>query len=504
MKTVRWLILLVAFVFAFQLRAQQTNEVQRSISLEECIEMALKHNLDIQISKLDPEIQRSILEFSKGVYDPVITLGYNRVMQTSPGEIQNFFGTPMRVGGGDHYYQDSLYTSVSGKLPFGTMYSIPLEFDRTFGGPGTGTRYNGDVYAGNIGIELRHPLLKNSSIDSERLTIQINKRNIKISEHALKYQIMMVASMVELTYYDLMFARENVKVMEKALELAEQLYHDNVAKVKAGVLLPLDEKQAESEVSMRKADLLNAWHLVYTTENLLKNLITDDLENWKNVRLIPTAPLIAVPRQFDLQESWRAGLTLRPDLAQLKTGVEINDLNIRFYKNQKLPDLSLVGRYGSSAIHHGAESMFADTWSQRNPDYMYGIEIVFPWSNKQAKAKLRESRQLREQNELRVKKLEQDIMVQIQDAISLAKSSFDRIEATRKARLFAEAALDAETKKLQNGKSTSFFVLQFQRDLIAARVAEIQALVDYNKALTTLATAEGTILEQLKIKLDFE
>jgi outer membrane protein TolC len=498
MKTARWFILITAFVFAFQLTAQQTNEVQRSISLEECLEMALKHNLDIQISKLNPEIQRSILEFSKGVYDPTITIGYNREHRESPGKYIDFFGSPLRIEGARNNY-DNIYMSFGGKLPSGTMYSIPLDYRRE-----SGESFPFDQYTGSIGIELRQPLLKNSSIDAERLTIQINKRNIKISEHALKYQIMMVASMVEQTYYDLMFARENVKVMEKALELAEQLYHDNVAKVKAGVLLPLDEKQAESEVSMRKADLLNAWHHVYTTENLLKNLMTEDVENWKNVRLIPTAPLIAVPRQFDLQESWRAGLSLRPDLAQLKTGVEINDLNIQYYKNQKLPDLSLVGRYGSSAIHRNAEGMFADTWSQRNPDYIAGIEIVFPWSNKQAKAKLHESRQLREQTELKVKKLEQDIMVQIQNAISLAKSSFDRIEATRKARVFAEAALDAETKKLQNGKSTSFFVLQFQRDLIAARVAEIQALVDYNKALINLATAEGTILEQLKIKLDFE
>ncbi|MCX7872026.1 MAG: TolC family protein [Verrucomicrobiae bacterium] len=498
MKSIRWLILLATLVFAFQIGAQETNYVQRSISLEECIEMALKHNLDIQIMKLNPEIQRSILEFSKGVYDPVIKLGYNRTMETDPGNIKDFFGTPVREDRTRNHF-DNVYTSVEGKLPSGTMYSIPLEFNRSFGGT-----LPFDTYNGTIGIELRHPLLKNSSIDSERLAILVNKKNIKVSEFSLRYQVMTVVSTVEIAYYDLIFARENVKVMEKALELAEQLYKDNMAKVKAGVLLPLDEKQAESEISMRKSDLLRAWHLVYTTENLLKNLMTDDLEQWKNVRLIPTAPLIAVPQKFDLQESWRTGLSLRPDLAQLKTGVEINDLNIRFYKNQKLPDVSLVGRYGSSAIHTGAESMFADTWSQRNPDYIYGIEVVFPWSNKQTKAKLRESRQLREQSELQVKKLEQDIMVQIQDAISLAKTSFDRIDATRRARIFAEAALENEIKKLQNGKSTSFFVLQFQRDLIAARVAEIQALVDYNKALTTIATAEGSILDKLKIKLDFE
>ena len=95
-------------------------------------------------------------------------------------------------------------------------------------------------------------------------------------------------------------------------------------------------------------------------------------------------------------------------------------------------------------------------------------------------------------------------MLQIEDTVRLAQTNFERVGATKEARQFAEAALQAEQTKLENGKSTSFFVLQLQRDLTGARTAEIQALADYNKALAQLALAEGSVFERnnlhLKIK----
>jgi outer membrane protein len=103
--------------------------------------------------------------------------------------------------------------------------------------------------------------------------------------------------------------------------------------------------------------------------------------------------------------------------------------------------------------------------------------------------------------DLFLKSREQDIMVEIDDAIKQAQSSFERVESTRQARLFAEAALEAEQKKLESGKTTSFFVLQFQRDLTAARFEEIRALAEYNIALSQLALRQGITLDRHRIDL---
>ena len=125
-----------------------------------------------------------------------------------------------------------------------------------------------------------------------------------------------------------------------------------------------------------------------------------------------------------------------------------------------------------------------------------------PRGNTSARNNYKAAQATKAQMALQLKQLEQTVLVRIENAIAVATTSFERVKATKNASDFAEAALDAEQKKLQNGKSTSFQVLQLQRDLTAARSAEIRALADYNIALTQLALNEGTTLERRKITLD--
>ena len=91
-----------------------------------------------------------------------------------------------------------------------------------------------------------------------------------------------------------------------------------------------------------------------------------------------------------------------------------------------------------------------------------------------------------------------------ENAIATARTSFQRVDATREARVYAEAALGAEQKKLESGKSTSFEVLRLQRDLTSARSAEIRALADYNIALAQIALNEGTTLDRRHVTLEIK
>ncbi len=88
-----------------------------------------------------------------------------------------------------------------------------------------------------------------------------------------------------------------------------------------------------------------------------------------------------------------------------------------------------------------------------------------------------------QQIELQFKQLEQNIMVQIDNAVKQAQSAYQSVQATRQARIYAEAALDAEQKTYGVGKATTFEVLQYQNNLTTARSAEIRALANYNESL---------------------
>jgi outer membrane protein TolC len=102
---------------------------------------------------------------------------------------------------------------------------------------------------------------------------------------------------------------------------------------------------------------------------------------------------------------------------------------------------------------------------------------------------------------LQFKQLEQTALISIENSIANARTSLERVDATQQATLYAEDALKAEQMKLEKGKSTSFIVLQLQRDLTAARSAEIRALADYNIALARLASSEGSTMERRGVEL---
>ena len=133
-----------------------------------------------------------------------------------------------------------------------------------------------------------------------------------------------------------------------------------------------------------------------------------------------------------------------------------------------------------------------------------GGQISIPIGNRVARNNLRNARSQEKQTILNLKQFEQSIMVAVENAVNSAQINLQRVDATKQQREFAEAALEAEEKKLENGKSTSFFVLQLQRDLTQARSQEIQSLSQYNKAVSSLSLLEGAILQSREISLEVE
>jgi outer membrane protein TolC len=210
-----------------------------------------------------------------------------------------------------------------------------------------------------------------------------------------------------------------------------------------------------------------------------------------------------MPESFNLQDSWNRGISLRPDLLQQRLALEKQGYMVKFQKNQLFPELDLVGTagyYASSTMSF--ENALDQIAGRDNPYWTIGGQLTVPLGRVNARGTYKAAKATRDQIVLQLKQLEQNILIQIENAIAVAKTAFQRAGATREARIYAEAALEAEQKKLENGKSTSFQVLQLQRDLTTARSTEIRALADYNIALANVALNEGTTLERRHVKLE--
>jgi outer membrane protein TolC len=399
--------------------------------------------------------------------------------------------------------RDRVLGGLTGVLPTGLTYDLSGDFVDSHGiaplpeGPFENA-------SGTVALRLQQPLLRNLWVDERRLNIQVNKKRLKISELAWRAQLMETVTRVELGFYDLLLARESVNVQEQALRLAEELLAANRERIRQGVLAALDEKQAESQVSVQRSLVLSAQRAVNVQENVLKGLLSDNLAQWADVSLQPSGDLTAVPQKVQRKESWERGLANRPDLLQAREDLQRLGYVVRFTRNQLFPQLDAVGSYG----HTGSDREFSGAFGQvrraSSPFHSYGLLMSLPLGNKFARENFKLSKSEREQGELRLKQLEQDVLLQLDDAVKVVETNFERVGTTRQAREFAEVALQAEQTKMDNGKSSSFVVLQLQKDLTSARSEEIRALAEYNKALAQLALREGSVLDRHKLDVEMK
>jgi outer membrane protein len=501
----------------------QTNDLvdtdkPRNISMMEALNLALKNNLDIRISQSTPLLDEFGLKGLYGAYEPNYSFGATYNNNSSFGGVDS-----QGRSFGQNSQEAEVYSSgISGVLPTGLNYdlggtlskqttinpfsytlintNIPPFSTNTF----FGTARQGPYYISGPGITLRQPILRNFWIDYTRLQISLAKKNLRIDQLALRLQIMAVVNNVKAAYYNLIFARENVKVNVSAVELAERLTAENKKKVELGSLAPLEEKQAESQLATSKADLFESEKTLALQENVLKSLISDNYNEWAGTKPVPTEDLIALPAMLNLQESLRRGIELRPDLAEAKLIVEKQNITIKYTRNQLFPEVDLTGSYGRNATTFGLESN-ADTLDHgAYPYYSYGITMTIPLGNRTARNNHKAAKETLAQLMLQLKKTERAIVINIENDVKIARANLLRVRATQEASGYANSALQAEQQKFDAGKSTSFFVLQFQSTLTSARSSEIRALADYNISLEQLAYDEGSILERNRIDVNLK
>jgi outer membrane protein TolC len=391
---------------------------------------------------------------------------------------------------------------LSGLMPWGLNYSLQANTINSFGNTGVGSNiFNFDNGRAQVFAQATQPLLKNFWIDSTRLNIRISKNRLKYSQLALASQLMVTVTAVEKAYYDLIYSRQNVEVQRKAVELAKRLVMENEKKLEVGALAPLDLASARAQAAQNEAAVFAALSQLGTQERVLKSLISDDYAAWADLVLVPSGTLTATHQILNRQDSWNKGLTQRPDLLQAKLDVEKQGIQLKYDRNQLFPELDFVGTYG----YNGTGTNFISAWNEvtdrTQPAYTYGGQLTFPLANIGARNAYKSDKVTLQQLLLTLKRQEQAIMIQIDNDIGTIQADYDQVLATRAQRQYEEQALDAEQKKLENGKSTTYTVLQVQRDLTNARGAEIQALDTFNKDLSQLSLDEGSTLERLGINL---
>ncbi len=470
----------------------------RTMSLEDCVEAALTHNFDVQIERYDPEISLYTLNSDYGGYDPTFRMSGSDNFTVQPGGF-DANGLPIPP---ETTKVDTFASSLGGTLPSGLQYSFfgNIDEEHFLIPPGPPSS------SGQVGVNLTQPLLQNLWIDKTRLTIKLAKNTLQSNEQGVRNQVITSITAVEKAYYQLIYQLEYLKVQQEALDLSQTQLDQDKQRLQIGTLAELSVEQDESQVAQNQANVITAQSTLETAQDTLKNLITDQYSQWQNVDIQPSETLTAPLVLFNLQDSWSRALTERPDLIQDRLNVEAAGIQLKYDWNQIFPELDLVGSYGFGGLGNNSGSVDSD-FNQlfvrgNQPFYKYGGQLTVPLSNIGARNTYKSDKVTEKQVVLKMKELEQSIMVTVDTDIKTAQSDYESVQATREARVYAEAALDGEQKTYAVGKATTFEVLTYQNNLTAARGNEIQALANYEEELAQLSADEGSTLDKLGINIE--
>ena len=466
----------------------ETNQL-KALPLRECVERALVNNIEIRAERINPDIGTWGITGAQGVYDPVLSGAINYQDSTVPQDP----GVPALT---QQTLQPTL--GLAGKLPTGATYDFTASDDRTSGNVITNFSY---LYTGQTGVSVTQPLLKNFGLGINSATIRIARKFKAIAVQNFIYLVMTKISAVSTAYYELVFAIENHKATVEDLDEAKQLLAEDRERVKVGVLTPLDVTTAEAGVAERLQAVILAARTIKDNENILKRLICREVSEFRGMTLLPVDYPLVQMIQTDVAESTRTALTRRPDYLSSKEALEKQNILVQFNHNQLWPEIDLQGSYGLNGRGRTFDGYSDNLTTGNSPVWGIGVAVSFPLGNRQARSNYHVAQLDADQLLLNLKALEQDIIVQVDNAVGHVETGLKSYEAAHEATRLAQESLDAEKKKLLAGTSTTFLVLQAQTQLADARSAEIRARADYNEALVALDQAEGTILSKNNIVL---
>src|SRR3989338_8297634 len=501
------------------------------LSLQDGIYLALENNLDIANARYEPAFADTDLLRAKasrivgiglgpgGVggasLDPVV--GSNLSIQRSPFPPK--FNQNLATG--NFSYTQGFTT--------GTAFQIGWENSRRFNNP-TGSFFNHNVNT-SLYVTASQPLTNGFGFAQNARNIRVAKNNRSISDQTFAQAVMDIVSNVKRAYWELIFAREDVKVKEQSLALAEKLYNDNKRQVEIGTLAPIEVVRAESEVARTRQDLIVSQTNLRQQQIIIKDLLTknpnDPLLALADIEPIDEPKVPLVPEVLPIQDAIQVAMERRPEVISAQLNTQNRQLDARAAKQALLPGVEVFGFYGGNGLAGLAQSCptpftsvancpvpplvvessglgasISRAWQGDFPDYGFGLNINLPIRNRAAQADHARAEIAERQAETRYRRAVNTVIVEVRNAQIALEQNRARIEAAQKARALAQETMEAEQKKFQLGASTIFFVIQAQRDLAAARSTEVRARVDFANAEVQFDRALGRTLERSSITLD--
>jgi HAE1 family hydrophobic/amphiphilic exporter-1 len=478
----------------------------RPLTIDEAVRLALDNNLGIQIARINPQVQDLGIAQARAAWVPSFTTAVQGSNGTTPAS--SFLSASSTGQNATTSGRLASNVGVTQQTPWGGSYSVGWDSSRATT-TNLFTNFSPQLQS-SLSIDIRQPLLRNFHLDSLRQQLILSEKNRDISDIQTQQTIATTERAVKNAYWDLAYANASLTVQQQSLDLARESLRETNTRIQIGTTPPIDAVEAQAEVAAREQTVIVAQAQIENAQDNLRALISNpSAPDFWTSQIVPTDLPAFAPMVVNVDTVVRNALQMRTDLLAARKSLEASDVNIDYFRNQTLPDVTAVFDYGLTGLggtqfqrgtgfpgpitgetQRSFGSVLSDLFANQFPSWTLGLNIAYPIGRSPQEANLARARLQTTQSVTQLKNAELQVVTQVRNVARQVTTNSKLVESTRAARDLSEQRLDAEQKKLAAGTSTNFLVFQAQRDLASARNDELNAILGYNRALVDLETVQ--------------
>lgn len=477
--------------------------------LDDFIALVLKNNTDIRLTQLDVYTAADAVIAAKAPFDPQLVFSFNANRSVTP-EFNQITGAPSL----NSLTQTSqaFFQQVLGAGP-----TVSANFNAVRSSSNSQFNLFNPSISDVLSVNVTQPLLQGRGNLQIRAPLQIARTQLVITSQQDQARIADTVSAASQQYWESIRARDNIRVQEESLALAQKSYDRDRQALELGALSRLDIFQSESQVAQRKLDVIQAQYAYKESLDTIRRLIGADVKPQTRYIDIVLRDDPAIMPAFDLQPVDQAvakAMRDRPELSAAGKQISIDELNARVARNSLQPRLDLTVSGGAAGLGGnqipgsvaiigtpagavytpgGLGDSLHQLFAFNSPFYGAGLTLALPIQSSTARAQLADALVNRTRDRYNIRQLEQLIVLQVKTANNEVELAREAIKAAVTSRDLARQNVDAEQQKYELGTITVFELLDAQNRLSTAESSLVNAHVNHQRAIILYQRATWTL-----------
>lgn len=464
--------------------ATMKREQHVTLSLEDTIRRTLENNYAIEVVRYNPAIETTRIVEAEAAFDSVFFSNLTK------DHVDRASASQLSASAADFLTWN---TGVRKLTATGLQLSGQYQLRRTK--QSFSFQLINPEYRSDLVLEMRQPILRGFGADYNRSLIVLAKNDRRISDLTFQRQIRDILRQIEELYWRLVQTRRDVVITARELADFEGIYDYLLAR-KDFDITPVQIEGTRADLELARADFVRRRAAAKNAEDRLIAVINDPQFNLANdIEIIPAdypqLHRLVVDRLAEVQTA----LDNRTEIKEQEIRVASAKVGVGRAKNEELPRLDLTFRVTSDGLGPNGHQAVDELSRNNFLEYFVGVEFELPVGDRGPRAATRRARLQHEQAVTQLKKTFEDVILDVNLAVRQIESSYDQIgpsfeSVEAREREVTSFVARAERKDINTLRSE----LGARQTLAATRRSLMNAMVEYNIAVSDLERAKGTLL----------